>query len=58
MHIVEQDSNKGSFVVSAIIQPGHSDSCSGVNLLVLRLGYQIKSQRIIYIYNTTKVRIM
>ena len=57
-HIAEQDSNKGSSVVSAIIQPGYTDSCSSINLLVLRLGSEIESQRIIHIYKTTNVPIM
>ena len=57
MHIVEQDS-KGSSVVSAIIQQGYTVSCSGINLLVLRLGSEIESQRIIHIYKTTNVPIM
>jgi hypothetical protein len=42
----EQDSNKGSSVVSAIIQAGHTGSGSGINLLILPLGSEIKSQRI------------
>ena len=41
MHIVEQDFNKGSSVVSAIIQPGHTDSCSGINLLAPELFFLI-----------------